>query len=196
MNILTPAEMKQADSETIRSGLFSGIGLMQSAGNAAAGKILQLTGGLKHCFHILTGSGNNGGDGFIIAARLMEQFGRERVILHCAAPEEKLSGDALPAYQGLPPDIRKKTSLTAEDLNKDRDLVIDCLLGTGIKGEAREPVKSWIRITVVKPSNACPENFWISDTAPSTADTRKVITPSMDTSCIGAAEKDVMLLRA
>ncbi|MBR4885349.1 MAG: NAD(P)H-hydrate dehydratase [Lentisphaeria bacterium] len=146
MNILTPAEMKQADSETIRSGLFSGIGLMRSAGNAAAGKILQLTGGLKHCFHILTGSGNNGGDGFIIAARLLEQFGRERVVLHCAAPEEKLSGDALPAYQGLPPDIRKKTSLTAEDLDKDRDLVIDCLLGTGIKGDAREPVKSWISL--------------------------------------------------
>ena len=144
MKILTPGEMRQADAETIQSGLFSGIGLMQSAGNAAAEKILRLTNGMDRCFHILTGSGNNGGDGFVIAARLLEQFGRDRVILHCAAPAEKLSGDALLAYQELPPDIVKKNSLTAEDLQKDRDLVIDCLLGTGIRGEAREPVRSWI----------------------------------------------------
>ena len=75
MKILTPTEMRQADSETIRSGLFSGIGLMRSAGNAAANKILDLTRGMKRCFHILTGSGNNGGDGFIIAARLREEAG-------------------------------------------------------------------------------------------------------------------------
>ena len=146
MKILTPTEMRQADSETIRSGLFSGIGLMRSAGNAAANKILDLTRGMKRCFHILTGSGNNGGDGFIIAARLREEAGRERVILHCTAPEEKLSGDALSAFRELPQDIIIKNSLTADDLNNDQDLVIDCLLGTGIKGEVREPVKSWISL--------------------------------------------------
>ena len=146
MKILTPAEMRKADSETIRSGLFSGIGLMRSAGTAAANKILDLTNGLNHCFHILTGSGNNGGDGFIIAARLLKQLGRERVVLHCAAPEEKLSGDALLAFRELPPEITIKDNLTAEDLNGDRDLVIDCLLGTGIRGEARDPVKNWISL--------------------------------------------------
>ncbi len=146
MKILTPGEMRQADSETIRSGLFSGIGLMQSAGTAAAEKILHLTSGMERCFHILTGSGNNGGDGFVIAKRLLEQSGRDRVVLHCAAPAEKLSGDALLAYRELPPEIAIRSSLSAGDLVQDRDLVIDCLLGTGIKGEAREPVKSWIRV--------------------------------------------------
>ena len=135
MKILTPGEMRLADAETIRSGLFSGIGLMRSAGNAAAEKILRLTNGMDRCFHILTGSGNNGGDGFVIATRLLEQFGRDRVLLHCAAPAEKLSGDALLAYQDLPPDIVKKSTLTTDDRKQDRDRVIECLLGTGIRGE-------------------------------------------------------------
>lgn len=146
MNVFTPTQMRAADAQTILSGAFSGIGLMRSAGTAAALEILRLTDGMDRVFHILAGSGNNGGDGFIIAADLQKAFGRERVILHCAAPEERLTGDALLAYQELPPDVRKKENLSAEDLDPEKDLVIDCLLGTGIKGAAREPVKHWIEL--------------------------------------------------
>lgn len=146
MKILSPDEMRRADNETIRSGLFTGIGLMTSAGQAAAKAIIRMTRHTERVFHILTGSGNNGGDGFVIAAELYRCLGRERVILHCAVPEEKLSGDALTAYRALPDKIHRSRTLTEQDLQPDRTLVIDCLLGTGVKGEAREPVKSWIRL--------------------------------------------------
>ena len=69
--VLTPHEMKQADRETIESGI-SGIELMQRAGNAvadAAEKLASPGGRIV----VAAGPGQNGGDGFIAAAVLAER---------------------------------------------------------------------------------------------------------------------------
>ena len=146
MKIPTVQEMRNADAETIRSGLYSGFALMTSAGNAAAEEIIRRTRTSNRIYHILTGSGNNGGDGFIIAANLIRTFGKKRVVLHRAAPPEKLTGDASEAFRALPSDRLEQNDLNAEDLDPEQDLVIDCLLGTGFKGEVREPLKNWIAL--------------------------------------------------
>src|SRR5215213_2271458 len=77
--ILTPAEMAQADAMTIAAGT-PGIDLMEAAG-AAVGRLLVPGGSLV----VLAGPGNNGGDGFV-AARLLESEGyRVRVALLAGA---------------------------------------------------------------------------------------------------------------
>ncbi|MGD9914705.1 MAG: NAD(P)H-hydrate dehydratase [Rhizobiaceae bacterium] len=64
--LLTPAEMAEADRLTIRAGLVDGIALMRRAGEAVVALILErfpaATG-----VAVLAGPGNNGGDGYVIA---------------------------------------------------------------------------------------------------------------------------------
>jgi len=85
---------------------------------------------------IVSGKGNNGGDGYIIA-RLASQAGLSVTLCHFC-PREQMKGDAQIAFAQLDPD-----SLTIKDWSEvcisDFDLVVDALLGTGITGPVREP---------------------------------------------------------
>jgi ADP-dependent NAD(P)H-hydrate dehydratase / NAD(P)H-hydrate epimerase len=86
---------------------------------------------------VVCGSGNNGGDGFVVA-RLLRDAGRDVTVV-CASPPEKLSGDALVNFERLsgpaPVDLAQgKNSLGAASI------VVDALLGTGFAGEPRGTV--------------------------------------------------------
>lgn len=56
--------------------------------------------------------------------------------------------------------------------------------------------KSWIRMTVVNPSSAFPTIFCTSAILPRISETKNMIAPKTVTTCIGAVEKDEMLLSA
>lgn len=143
MNSYSAQAMRNMDAETINSGICTGIDLMTRAGIAAAKKIIEWTDRTTLqrpiVFHIFTGPGNNGGDGFVIAAYLAEQFGKDAVSLHMAVPAEKLKGDALLAYQRMPDGLQK------QNIGRS-SIIVDCLLGTGadVSNGLREPVKSMI----------------------------------------------------
>ncbi len=139
LKVLHAEQMRNIDRRTVDGGFFTGIRLMENAGRAAAQVILEQFG--KRPYHILTGRGNNGGDGFVIAAYLAEKTGCENVILHCLCIPE--SGDALSAYRNLPPGIVQKNSFRAEDAVPGA-VLIDCLLGTGFRPPLREPFADWI----------------------------------------------------
>ncbi|NQS97801.1 MAG: NAD(P)H-hydrate dehydratase [candidate division Zixibacteria bacterium] len=87
---------------------------------------------------IFCGSGNNGGDGMAVA-RMLDSVGAQvDVVLMCRG--EELKGDARANYE-----LAVKLGITifekaqAEDffVSDEYDLVIDALLGTGMKGAAR-----------------------------------------------------------
>jgi len=146
MKALSAEQMRQTDKTVIGSGICSGFQLMTAAGHAAETEIRRFVSRLaipeKTVIHVLTGPGNNGGDGFVIAAGLAKDLS---VVIHCAVPPEKLRGDALLAFHAMP-DLLKDSVLY--DLNEhdldEHSVVIDCLLGTGITGAPREPIRSWI----------------------------------------------------
>lgn len=69
--ILTPAEMGRADRMAIDRGPFSGIDLMHNAGSAVSAVVLERFAGAREVV-VLCGPGNNGGDGYVIARRLVE----------------------------------------------------------------------------------------------------------------------------
>ncbi|WP_245417901.1 NAD(P)H-hydrate dehydratase [Cohaesibacter celericrescens] len=130
VEILTPAQMAQADQLTIDSGVL-GYQLMQSAGQAVANAAVDLlerrTGsGASGMVCILCGPGNNGGDGFV-AAQLLEEEGWS-VILGCSVGIDDLTGDALLAAEDWGDEI---FSLSPR-LWQDADLVIDALFGAGL----------------------------------------------------------------
>ncbi|MFC1492397.1 NAD(P)H-hydrate dehydratase, partial [candidate division KSB1 bacterium] len=88
---------------------------------------------------VFCGKGNNGGDGYVIARELKRLAADVRVYVF--GKKTDISGDALVNYS-----IIQKMGLKIEHINSDAalskipdsaDIVVDALLGTGIKGEVR-----------------------------------------------------------
>lgn len=93
---------------------------------------------------VLCGAGNNGGDGYLVAANGV----RHGFDVDCiaVAPTEKLSGDARRAWQKAERDGVKVVELarmTDRELAQaiaSAGLIVDAMLGTGVTGAPREPV--------------------------------------------------------
>jgi len=122
--LLTPAEMAEADRLTIAGGV-AGISLMERAGAAVADEAARLAPSAGRVA-VLCGPGGNGGDGFV-AARLLSSRGYS-VGLGLLGERTALRGDAALAaarWQG--------PVAPAEALDLDAaDLVVDALFGAGL----------------------------------------------------------------
>jgi hydroxyethylthiazole kinase-like uncharacterized protein yjeF len=145
MRALTAAEMREVDRlTTLRYGIPSHQ-LMEAAGKSVAEVFLEQFGyksaKLPGRVCVLCGKGNNGGDGFVVARHLKEEA--EHVGVYLFAKPKELKGDAAKNYkhwreQGG----RVHTIETARQWEKARgealgaEVIVDALLGTGIRGAA------------------------------------------------------------
>ena len=124
LELLTPAEMAEADRRAIAAGPFDGIGLMRNAGAAVAAFVLARYPAAARV-HVLAGPGNNGGDGYVVAGLLHESG--VAVSLWASAPP-RTGSDAAIAAAGCP--------LTAQGLGgfdgRRGDVVVDALYGAGL----------------------------------------------------------------
>ncbi|TCU20653.1 hydroxyethylthiazole kinase-like uncharacterized protein yjeF/hydroxyethylthiazole kinase-like uncharacterized protein yjeF [Rhizobium azibense] len=134
--LLTPAEMAAVDAAAAASGIAS-FGLMWSAGAAVAGAALRLYPGALR-FAVLCGPGNNGGDGYVAARRLVES-GAEVAVFHFGDPA-RLHGDAARA--------RAECALASQPLNvyvsRPGDVVVDAIFGAGLGRDVPLQVRSVI----------------------------------------------------
>jgi len=148
----TRDEIRDFDRYAIETLGLPGIVLMENAGRqiAEAARAM-LAGRKKPRVVILAGPGNNGGDGFVVARHLAMAGIRAEVFL--VAPREKIVGDAdtnLRILEAMGFQIRvlagKVEAVLGElrPLLAEADLVVDGLLGTGTRGEIREPYASAI----------------------------------------------------
>lgn len=147
MYIVTAEDMYEIDRFAIDQGGIDGTILMENAGQAIAKEMMVAE--EKSChMAILVGSGNNGGDGFVIA-RYLKNEGYPVKVLQLV-PNEKIKGDAAYHKQLL---IHQKVPIQ-EVLTTDKlleclvnvDIVIDAILGIGVTGEIREPLRGMISI--------------------------------------------------
>ncbi|MEW5896235.1 MAG: NAD(P)H-hydrate epimerase [Nanoarchaeota archaeon] len=135
----------------------------------------------KHII-VFAGSGNNGGDGFV-AARYFA--GECPVVVLFFGKEEKLSAEAKLNYNRIKNKvniikvniikIENKNDLGKFRLQKNLDYIfIDALLGTGVKGELKEPISfgidyfnslPGIKVAVDIPSSLDPDSGEIHDKA-------------------------------
>lgn len=109
--------------------------LMERAGKAAF-DFLQRRWPQAHSIAVLCGTGNNGGDGFVVA-RLAYERGFQVVIWQVGNPD-KLQGEA--ARQR---DACKKLNITIENLHPQADLgspdvIIDAVCGLGLQNDLRD----------------------------------------------------------
>ncbi len=124
------------------------IKLMENAGDAAAAcaiDMLKQASGHKKAA-VFCGKGNNGGDGFVISRKLIEN--RIEVDTFTLCVENELKGDAATNFSILKKMgatiISLKDGITAPSLTKDYILIIDALFGTGFKGKPNDFISSLI----------------------------------------------------
>ncbi|RWZ52257.1 NAD(P)H-hydrate dehydratase [Halobacillus fulvus] len=147
MDIVTAQEMYEWDRVTIEETGITGDMLMESAGRAVADELKRYI-RKEQRIVLLAGAGNNGGDGFVISRTLLNQ-GYD-VELWQVVPDEKISGDAAVhkrIFLKSGYDVHRFDSI--EELTSalaKADVVIDAMLGIGVKGSLREPLSQIVEV--------------------------------------------------
>lgn len=141
--VLSRDQMREFDRLASAAGRVPSIVLMENAGRGAAEVIaaeLEAHGGLHGSrVTIVAGIGNNAGDGYVVARRLVV-LGAEVKVL-ALAPESRLSGDAATnhaAFVALGGRVQLVSAGDAAALAEQlagADLVVDALFGTGLDRE-------------------------------------------------------------
>lgn len=119
--------------------------LMRRAGSAAAQEVERLED--VSSVVVLAGLGNNGGDGWVAAERLMAQ-GMQVTVVTPIEPEQIESNlahvVAVNAQRaGVPIEVAPPRE-QLEELLGTADVILDALLGTGFHGEPKAPFDIWI----------------------------------------------------
>lgn len=150
--VMTRDEVRAFDAWAINTLGVPGVVLMENAGRGCAELIQEKLSGVarpKVC--IFCGTGNNGGDGYVIARHLVNR-GFEVVVVICGE-RSKISGDAkvnLDILEGLGQAI-ERLNLEQEDIAgrigtfaAGADMIIDGLFGTGLKGQLSQRYRQLI----------------------------------------------------
>jgi NAD(P)H-hydrate epimerase len=142
MKIVSTAEMREIDRSTSERFGIPSLTLMENAG-AAVARFILFDYPQAERVGILCGKGNNGGDGFVVARKLVEAGRAVRVLL-LADPEE-LRGDAEAMFQKMlqklqplkttPLIVREASALDSSDAAEifAADVIVDAILGTGFR---------------------------------------------------------------
>jgi hydroxyethylthiazole kinase-like uncharacterized protein yjeF len=142
MKALTAAEMREVDRATIERQQISGTQLMESAGKHVAETILRVCPPQSsRRILVLCGKGNNGGDG-LVCARHLKKAGRDPRLWYFG-PEPKAGTDAADNFFRWQREGGALTLIEDEAALQKKvhaigqaQIIIDALLGTGLRGAA------------------------------------------------------------
>lgn len=135
MKIVTAAEMREIDRLTTEKYGVPSLTLMENAG-AAVAEFAQ-----KHfdfnTVCVVCGKGNNGGDGFV-AARKLQEAGKQVAVIILAKSADDLRGDAAEMFKRLPMTplwVSEEQQFSNVEIQQalKAELVVDAILGTGFK---------------------------------------------------------------
>ncbi|HBG06829.1 MAG: bifunctional ADP-dependent (S)-NAD(P)H-hydrate dehydratase/NAD(P)H-hydrate epimerase [Geobacteraceae bacterium GWC2_58_44] len=137
MKVVSGQVMQHMDQRAIREFGIAGLTLMEQAGRACADAITEGFGpGAGKRALIVAGKGNNGGDGFVIARILIERGWEAPVLL--VAASDSVTGDAAANLSRLDPGTvisAPEGASRHQELFQGATLIVDALLGTGVKSE-------------------------------------------------------------
>lgn len=175
-DVLTPMQMRATDKNTQYNHIPT-IVLMENAGSKIADYIINSYPDKKKV-SIYSGTGGNGGDGFVIARHLLNHGYKVRLFL-LSKPENIKNEDSRLNYKSISiiaqtdKNLKLETITDSSQVNPDNsDIIIDAILGTGVNGKLRQPVSGVIDsinyspaivLSVDVPSGMNPENGQITD---------------------------------
>ena len=145
LRALTAAEMRSADRITIEERGIPSLVLMENAAHAVTRILSEKIPALaSERVVVLCGKGNNGGDGLAVARQLLQLWPRLDLTVAVFAELDSLSRDARANWNMLAAqDFRAERVVSIADwadlLTRagDATLVVDALLGTGVRGPVR-----------------------------------------------------------
>ena len=143
MKIVTVDEMRTLETRAAQEyGLTSQI-LMENAGRSAAEILARYIAEKDNArpldelaFLVLVGPGNNGGDGMVMA-RYLEQWGGHISAYHWKEQHLTVRGREIAS---------EDAAATLEEALHHCDYVLDALLGTGVRGALRDPIRSAVEL--------------------------------------------------
>jgi len=150
--------MTGADLKAQKLGV-PGQRLMEHAGVAVAAAVKAIAEATERWRRgpilVLAGPGNNGGDGFV-AARHLAKAGADVAVVLVSGAAEPSTPDAIRNWSRLDREprvsrIHARSGLDLKVLAKDIErasIVVDALLGTGVKGELRDPIRSAVELVL------------------------------------------------
>ncbi len=156
--LMTKDQVRAVDSWAINTLGIPGVALMENAGRSCAELIKEkLKDVATPKVYIFSGTGNNGGDSYVIARHLLNS-GFEVVVVVCG-DRQKIKGDAK-----INLDILEQLGRPIEQLNPkdsdvpsrvktfagDADMLVDGLFGTGLSGQLNDEYKQ-----LIESINAC-----------------------------------------
>jgi ADP-dependent NAD(P)H-hydrate dehydratase / NAD(P)H-hydrate epimerase len=174
MKALTAAEMREVDRLTAVRHAISQLQLMENAGKHVADAVRQRYGLLRMArVAVLCGKGNNGGDG-LVAARILKELRTANVAVFLFAKSEELRGDAATNLKRWVEASGETIEIT-DDATMEKswqrisatNVVVDALLGTGLRGPASGVIASAIERLNRQSKNAtlaCPSLILAVDT--------------------------------
>ena len=150
--VITAEKMAEIDKKAVELGIPRLL-LMENAGGAVARKIMEKFG---HELKIIVfaGTGNNGGDGFVAARHLANKGAKVNVFLigdpkGIRTEEAHLNWNVI---RKMERSVKLYVVRSSSDLKKAKhylkraDVIVDAILGTGLKGPLREPFASAVRL--------------------------------------------------
>ncbi len=149
---LTTDEMRVLELNSEHLGISLGT-LMQNAGREIAREIIKRSDVRGRKILILSGRGGNGGDGMVAAIHLYEAGATIEVCLlgsedRITSSDTRHNWAILQNLDGIQKIEMKTESAVAscKSIN-DADIIIDAMLGIGLGGNVREPIKSAVEHT-------------------------------------------------
>jgi ADP-dependent NAD(P)H-hydrate dehydratase / NAD(P)H-hydrate epimerase len=142
MKALTAAEMREVDRLTTERYGIPSLQLMETAGKKVADAVWRFVAGrdnVRIC--VLCGKGNNGGDGFV-AARYLKEAGHVSHVLLFSKPEEVRGDAATNLARVRDAGDQIEFIISEEDWGRawtnvrSSTVIVDALLGTGLRGAA------------------------------------------------------------
>ncbi len=145
MKVVTAAEMREIDQDTIDGIGIPGIVLMETAGSEIV-RAIECHYPTAQRIGIFVGKGNNGGDGLVIA-RQLAHAGRD-VCIFLVSPADSFTREArtnLDIAYNLGLQIEEAlTDVSTYIKNQRFELLVDTIFGTGLRGTVREPISKII----------------------------------------------------
>ncbi|HET9346722.1 MAG TPA: NAD(P)H-hydrate epimerase [Candidatus Limnocylindrales bacterium] len=153
---MTAEAMVGADRRAQALGV-PGERLMEQAGTATAAAVRALAVDTERWGRgpivILAGPGNNGGDGFV-AARHLARAGSDVVVAFIATEARPKTADAArnwdrlqrePRVQLIHAPVARDVAILGQGIGKAA-VVVDALLGTGVRGALRDPIRAGVDV--------------------------------------------------
>ena len=140
MKVVTSQQIREIDRKAIEENNLSGLTLMENAG-------LRIFQSLKNIYPdlrlkkviIFAGSGNNGGDGFVVARHLYNYGVKVKVFLLASFNKTKgEAGENLNIIDKMGVELIETETIKLEEIEgniQNSDLIIDAILGTGLQGK-------------------------------------------------------------